>query len=209
MGIPPATLASIARLMPAWMARSQISEPQLAISSLLAVTTDFLLAIAPSMISAATEVPPTSSATMSTSGCETTSRQSVVRYTGPSDSGSFFASTDRLQTAVTRSGNPSLSAIWPAFSASSVSVPDPTLPKADNADVHLLHLGYHNSRLLAARNRRPAPPSYKRFTAMKRLILSVALLLPLCAQHPAHEASGTEKPPTCAFPTASCSRTRF
>jgi hypothetical protein len=28
---------------------------------------------------------------------------------------------------------------------------------------------------------------------MKRLILSVALLIPLCAQHPVHEAPGAEK----------------
>src|SRR5207245_9244660 len=51
------------------------------------------------------------------------------RYTAPSDSGSFFASTDRLQTAVTRSLKPSLSAIWSALSASTASVPDPTLPR--------------------------------------------------------------------------------
>src|SRR5260370_536461 len=52
-GMPPATLASMARLMPARMARSQISGPHRAIHSLLAVTTDFLCAIAASMISAA------------------------------------------------------------------------------------------------------------------------------------------------------------
>src|SRR5579859_1916769 len=127
--MPPATLASMARLIPARMARSQISEPQAAISSLLAVTMDFLLAMAPSIISAATPVPPTSSATISTSGRETTWRQSVVGYTRPSDSGSFLPSTDRLQTAVTCSGKPSLSAICAAFSASTASVPDPTLPK--------------------------------------------------------------------------------
>ena len=68
--MPPQTLASIARLMPAWMARSQISGPQAAISSLLAVTTDLRLSMAASMISAATPVPPTSSATICTSGCD-------------------------------------------------------------------------------------------------------------------------------------------
>ena len=58
MGIPPATLASMARLMPAAMARSQSSAPARAISSLLAVTTDFFWAMAASMISRATPVPP-------------------------------------------------------------------------------------------------------------------------------------------------------
>ena len=52
--MPPQTLASMARLMPAWMARSQISGPQAAISSLLAVTTDLRLAMAALTISAAT-----------------------------------------------------------------------------------------------------------------------------------------------------------
>ena len=46
IGMPPQTLASMARLMPARMARSQISGPLAAISSLLAVTSDlwFLMA---------------------------------------------------------------------------------------------------------------------------------------------------------------------
>ena len=129
IGMPPATLASMATLMPARIARSQISGPHAAISSLLAVTTDLRLAMAASTISAATVVPPTSSATISTSGCATTSRQSAVRKTGPSDSGIDLAATERLQTAVTFSRNPSFSAIWSALPARIASVPEPTLPK--------------------------------------------------------------------------------
>src|SRR5260370_115488 len=60
MGMPPATLASIARLMPAPIARSQISAPHNAINSLLAVTTDLPCSIAASMISGLTEVDPVS-----------------------------------------------------------------------------------------------------------------------------------------------------
>src|ERR1017187_9508298 len=129
MGMPPATLASMATLMPARMARSQISGPHAAMSSLLAVTTDLRLAMAASTISAATLVPPTSSATMSTSGCATTSRQSGVRKTGPSDSGIRLVATDRQQTAVTLRRNPSFSAIWSALPARMASVPEPTLPR--------------------------------------------------------------------------------
>jgi hypothetical protein len=47
-------------------------------SSLLAVTTDFPRSIAASMISAATVVPPMSSATIATSGSSSTARQSLV-----------------------------------------------------------------------------------------------------------------------------------
>ena len=65
IGMPPATLASIARLMPEAMARSHNSAPHWAINSLLAVTTDLLLAAAASNISRATVVPPISSTTMS------------------------------------------------------------------------------------------------------------------------------------------------
>ena len=72
------------------MARSQISGPHTAISSLLAVTTDLPFAIAPRIISAATVVPPTSSATMSTPGWETTSRQSVVFNSGSKASRNFL-----------------------------------------------------------------------------------------------------------------------
>src|ERR1039458_1680525 len=106
MGMPPATLASMATLMPARIARSQISGPHAAISSLLAVTIDLRLAMAASTISAATVVPPTNSATISTSGCATTSRQSAVLNTGPRDSGIDLAATERLQTAATLSRNP-------------------------------------------------------------------------------------------------------
>jgi hypothetical protein len=35
---------------------------------------------------------------------------------------------------------------------------------------------------------------------MKRLILSVALLVPLCAQHPVHDASGSDKPSDVRLP---------
>jgi hypothetical protein len=35
---------------------------------------------------------------------------------------------------------------------------------------------------------------------MKRLILSAALLIPLCAQHPAHEAPSAEKPSDVRLP---------
>src|ERR1700704_4808951 len=97
--------------MPARMARYHISGPHSAINSLLAVTSDFLLSMAASMIAAAVLVPPTSSATISTSGRATTSRQSVVLNTGPSDSGTLLVSTDGLHTAETRSRNPSLRAI--------------------------------------------------------------------------------------------------
>ena len=119
----------MARLAPAAMARSQISAPRRPISSLLAVTTDFFRAIAASMISEATVVPPTSSTTMSTSGWATSSRQSPVFNTGPSASGIVLVSISRSQTARTRSGNPSLSWICSAFSARMVSVPPPMFPK--------------------------------------------------------------------------------
>ncbi len=79
--------------------------------ALLAVTTDFLFSMAALMMSAATSVPPTSSATICTSGCVTTSRQFVVRSTFPSAAGISFDATPRLQTAVTFSRNPSFSAI--------------------------------------------------------------------------------------------------
>src|ERR1039457_4097288 len=87
MGIPPATLASMATLVPALMAHSQISAPRSAINSLFAVTTDFLAAMAAWMTSTATVVPPTSSTTISTPGCSINRRQSLVLKTGPSDSG--------------------------------------------------------------------------------------------------------------------------
>src|SRR5579885_3211895 len=85
--------------------------------------------MAPSMISRATVAPPTSSATISTSGWATNSRQSVVLKMGPSDSGIGLLSTERLHTAATRRRNPSFSAIWPAFSARMARVPEPTLPR--------------------------------------------------------------------------------
>ncbi len=91
IGMPPATLASIARLILALIARSQISAPHSAISSLFAVTMDLPCAVAPSMISLATVVPPTSSATISTLGSVTTSRQSEVRTTSPRPSGKHLA----------------------------------------------------------------------------------------------------------------------
>ena len=102
MGIPPATLASMAMLVPASMARSQISAPRNAINSLFAVTTDFPAAMAASMISAATVVPPTSSTTISRPGCSINRRQSLVLKTGPSDSGICLESINRSQTAPTR-----------------------------------------------------------------------------------------------------------
>src|ERR1022692_34108 len=129
MGMPPATLASMATLMPARIARSQISGPHAAMSSLFAVTIDLRLAMAASTISAATVVPPTNSATMSTSGCATTSRQSAVLSTGPSDSGIDLAATERLQTAATLSRNPNFSAICSALPARMASAPEPTLPR--------------------------------------------------------------------------------
>ena len=128
IGIPPATLASIARLMFALIARSQISAPQSAMSSLFAVTIDFPLATAASMISLATVVPPISSATMSTFGLATTCRQSVVRVTPSNCAGSSLFATVRLQTAVTRRRKPSFSAIESAFAARMFSVPEPTFP---------------------------------------------------------------------------------
>ncbi len=82
MGMPPATLASMARLMRAAMARSHSSAPARAISSLFAVTTDFPAAMAASMISRATVVPPISSATICISGFATTSRQSRGLHCG-------------------------------------------------------------------------------------------------------------------------------
>src|ERR1039457_759417 len=87
MGIPPPTLASMATLVPAWMARSQISGPLNAINSLFAVTTDFFAAMAALITSRATVVPPTSSTTISSPGCAINRRQSLVLKTGPSDSG--------------------------------------------------------------------------------------------------------------------------
>src|ERR1700680_4129608 len=127
--MPPATLASMARLMPAAMARSQMSAPHSAISSLFAVTTDFLCAMAASIISRATVAPPTNSATMSTSGCATTSRQSVVCQIETAAGGRFLLAIERLQSALTRNGKPSLPAICEAFSVRIVSVPLPTFPK--------------------------------------------------------------------------------
>ena len=109
------------------MARSQISAPHSAINSLLAVTTDFLYAIAASIISRATVVPPTNSATISTSGCATTSRQLEVRRMESFPAG-FCAPIDRLHNAFTRKGNPSFSAICSAFSVRIASVPEPTFP---------------------------------------------------------------------------------
>src|SRR5947209_325750 len=110
------------------MARSQISGPQAAISSLLAVTTDLWFSMAALTTSAAAWVPPTSSATMCTSGCVTTSRQSTVLKTGPRPSGIFLVCTERLHTATTFMRYPSLSAIWSPFSARMARVLEPTLP---------------------------------------------------------------------------------
>ena len=127
---PPATLASIASEIPAAVAFSQIWAPCSAISSLLAVTTDFPLEIAESMISAATVVPPISSAITWTSGLLTTSCQLEVR----SASGERAASaggldrTDREQRALTLSENPSLPVICAALSERIRSVPRPTFP---------------------------------------------------------------------------------
>ena len=85
--------------------------------------------MAASMISRATVVPPTSSATMSISGSATTSRQSV----GAADLARVPraippTSTDRLQTAATRNGNPSFSWICSALPARISNAPEPTLP---------------------------------------------------------------------------------
>src|SRR5450432_371429 len=110
------------------MARSQISGPHAAINSLLAVTTDLRFSMAAFTRSAAAPVPPTSSATMWTSECVTTSRQSVVLKTGPRPSGSFLECTERLHTATTFRRYPSLSAIWSPFSTRMASVLEPTLP---------------------------------------------------------------------------------
>src|SRR5687767_10407246 len=125
----PATLASIARLIPAPIALTQIAAPVVAINSLLAVTTDLPLAIATLTISAATPVPPTNSATISTLGSATTARQSVVRFTTPSPPGNLRAATPRLHTARTSSGKPSFCAICAPLAARIASVPEPTLPR--------------------------------------------------------------------------------
>ena len=111
MGMPPATLASMATLTPAWMARSQRSGPHSAINSLFAVITDLWLSIAVSRICRAMVVPPTSSTTMSTSGLVATWRQSSVRVTSPSASGSTRVSASRLDTIFRRNRKPSFCAI--------------------------------------------------------------------------------------------------
>src|SRR5579883_713577 len=129
IGMPPATLASIARFSRAPIARSHRSAPCSAINSLFAVTTDFPPAMAASMISRATPQPPTSSATISTSGESTTSRQSVVFSAESKSRGNVLCAMPRLHSARTWSGNPSFSAISRAFSARISSVPEPTLPR--------------------------------------------------------------------------------
>src|ERR1039457_5305245 len=101
IGMPPQTEASMARLIPAWMARSQIWGPLAAMSSLLAVTTLLRLAMAASTMRAATLMPPASSATICTSGWDTPWRQSVVLNTSQSPAGMCFVCTERLHTATT------------------------------------------------------------------------------------------------------------
>ena len=59
-----AELSAGAVSMPARIARSQISDPQAAMMALFAVTTDFRWSMARLIISCATSVPPTSSATI-------------------------------------------------------------------------------------------------------------------------------------------------
>ena len=83
------------------MARSHNSAPARAISSLFAVTTDLPRAIAASTISRATPVPPTSSATISISGCSTTSRQFAVFSAAPNAAGICLLAMPRLHTART------------------------------------------------------------------------------------------------------------
>ena len=119
--------SAIARLS---IARSQISAPCSAISSLLAVTTDLPCWMDFSMISAAVEVPPISSATTWTSGSSTTSCQRDVRLASGKrlSSSGGFSMTDREQTALTCRGKPSLASICAALSARIRSVPRPTFP---------------------------------------------------------------------------------
>ena len=130
IGIPPATEASIANRTSADSAFCQRAAPDSAISSLLAVTTDLPAEIAASTISLATVVPPTSSATIATSGRATNSRQSLVRNASGCSSASLGAAVSMLreQIARTLSGNPNLFAIDAAFSCNTRSVPLPTFP---------------------------------------------------------------------------------
>ena len=81
------------------------------------------------MISRATPVPPTSSATISTSGCVTTSRQSVVCITRAERLREAFGLHRAAAHRRHLRRNPSFSAICSAFSARMASVPEPTLPR--------------------------------------------------------------------------------
>ena len=140
IGMPPQTLASMARLMPARIARSQISDPHAAMIALLAVTTDFRCSMAESMISDATSVPPTSSATICTSGCVTTSRQSVVRMTSPSAAGSCFR---RHRAAAHRDhfqAESELERDLIGIFGQNGERRGPHISQSDNADVHFLHI---------------------------------------------------------------------
>ena len=121
------------------MARSHSSAPDDAISSLLAVTTDFLLAIAVVTISAATSVPPTSSAIMCRSGWETSWRQSLVFKTGPKASGIFFCSVCCEQTAFTRRRKAELEVDLFAIFSQNGHRSGTDVAQTNDAYVHLLH----------------------------------------------------------------------
>ena len=130
----------MATLVFALMARSQISAPASAISSLLAVTTDLPCSMAPSTTSRATAVPPTSSATISTSGRPTSSRQSVVRI----DAAKTFGQLLVLNGAAAHRGHIQLEAEFCRdlfrVPGQHTEGPHADVAKADNADVHLLHM---------------------------------------------------------------------
>ena len=136
-GIPPATDDSKRRSTPAVEAASKSSAPQLANSSLLAVTTGLPPLRAVRMSVRAGSIPPMTSTTTSTVGSETTALASAVRI--PSGTGAS-RSRDWLRTAIAASSSfrPVRAAIRSASSTRRRTSAPPTLPQPNNPTLNVV-----------------------------------------------------------------------
>ena len=127
IGIPPQTLASNIKSQLCSCANGNNSEPNLAKTSLLAVTTCLPLAKALAINSLAGCSRPSSSTIISISlSSSTSSALSVKIYLSPYSC--FRRSTWRSSTLVILTGLPTSLAIFSAFFSKTFSTPPPTVP---------------------------------------------------------------------------------
>ena len=126
IGMPPPTLASKRKSTSFFSAIANMSLPNCATTSLLAVTTLLPASIARSMYSRAGWMPPMSSTTTSISGSSRISSILSVSLTHPSCGRGFF--TSRTSTVLISIGVPTRSVICGRFISSTRMTPDPTVP---------------------------------------------------------------------------------